>query len=217
MKSLIELVNEHFITLWYDKIEDKDKKQKYAKEVYDMVEQSYAYIGGLAGCKNYNDFVKQYVEDVEGDNLIWKLVRRSNKITAIKIYATKRGGRKGVVMATDGTEQGKKDVAKILEEDYKLKERNAWNEVSGKALGAALKNRALPLPNYAIYELMPDKDPKMFRMRDDGFFYDRLIKGEWHTKICVGFAPTSIKSIQTSPELIAKLKELCKKYESEQK
>lgn len=53
------------------------------------------------------------------------MVRRGNKITAIKIYSTKRGGRKGIVIATDGTDQGKKDIAKILEEDYKLKERGA--------------------------------------------------------------------------------------------
>lgn len=215
MKSINQFITERFVTLFYDKIQDKDLKLKYSKEVYDMIVKSYEYIGGLAGCRTYDDFVQQYVEDVEHDNLIWKLVRRSDKITAVKIYATKRGGRKGVVIATDGSEQGKKDISKIMEEDYKLKDRQAWEEVSGKALGAALKKGGCPLPNYTILELMHDKDPKMFRMREDGFFYDRWIKDGWHTKVLIGYPPTHIKGEQVDKEFAEKLKALGKKYEAE--
>ena len=217
MKSLSNLICEHFITLFYDKVEDKPKKQQYAKEVYDMIVKSYEYIGGLAGCNSYEDFVEQYVDDVANDKLIWKMVKRGNKITAIKIYSTKRGGRKGIVIATDGTEQGKNDIAKILEEDYRLKERGAWDEVSGKALGAALNKGAIPLPNSMIMDLMKDKDKTMFRMRDDGWFYDRRIAGDWHTKLLIGYPPKNIIGQQAPEELIKKLKELGKEYESENK
>lgn len=217
MKNFSEIICEKFITLFDTKEKDIETKRKYAKEVYDMVVKSYEYIGGLAGCKSYDDFVKQYVDPTDGDSLIWKMIRRTDHISAIKIYSTKRGGRKGIVMATDGTEQGKKDASKILDEDYKLKERQAWNEVSGKALGSALNSGALPIPNYCVPELMKDKNKNEFRMRDDGYFYDRIIKGDWHTKLCVGNPPNEFKGDKIDKEMIAKLKELGKKYEAEKK
>lgn len=216
MKNLSSIICEKFITL-FDEVKDISLKRKYSKEVYDMIVKSYAYMGGLAGCKSYEDFCNEYVEPKNGDKLIWKLVRRTDHISAINIYSTKRGGRKAIVGASDGTEQGKKDLSKILEEDYKFKERGAWIEVSGKALGLALKNGGIPIPNSYILELMPDKNKNEFRMRDDGYFYDRIIGGEWHTKLCIGNPPINKKQESISFDLISKLKDLGKKYESEKK
>ena len=216
MKKLTELILERYVTLFYDKTEDKDKMMEISKEVYRMIVKSYEYIGGLAGCSSYKDFVRDYIED-DSDKQIWKYVRRGDHITAIKIYSTKRGGRKGIVMATDGTEQGKNDINKILEEDYKLKERGAWDEVSGKALGAALNKGAIPLPNSMILDLMKDKDKTMFRMRDDGWFYDRRIAGDWHTKLLIGYPPKNAIGYQVSQDLVKKLKDLGKEYEAERK
>ena len=106
------LICEHFITLMN---KDKDQRNKYAKQVYDMVAKAYEYIGGLAGCKSFKDFKDQYVDDLRNKNLMWKLVRRNgDTITACKIYAINDLGRKSVVMASLDTEQGKNDLNKIL-------------------------------------------------------------------------------------------------------
>ena len=47
----------------------------------------------------------------------------------------KNGHRKSVAMACQNTPQGAFDLSMILSEDMSLKERGAWAEVSGKALG----------------------------------------------------------------------------------
>ena len=100
----IEFINEHFLT-----ITDKNKMKEYGDDVWDMLQKAYAYIGGVAGADS--------IDDIINDTDMWKLVRRNGKITAIKAYKFKKGGRKANCCASDGTEQGKKDLMKIYKED----------------------------------------------------------------------------------------------------
>ena len=217
MKSLISyikeslLINEHFVTLFN---KDKEKRQEYAKQVYDMIVKAYEYLGGLAGCKSFEDFENQYINDSRNKNLMWKLVRRGNKITACKIYGINDLGRKSVVMASLDTEQGKNDLNKILEEDYNLTDRHAWSEVSGKALGKALNMGAIPLPNHMLSSLLPKKikNGEIEFYDNERYFYKRLIKGEWHTKMLIGQPANSKEQIPAPKELISDLKERSKKY-----
>ena len=41
-------------------------------------------IGGLAGIKTFDAFVKEFVDN-EKDDFLWKLVRRGSEITAVDI------------------------------------------------------------------------------------------------------------------------------------
>ena len=217
MKRLTEyikehLICEHFITL---KNKDKDQRHKYAKQVYDMVTKAYEYIGGLAGCKSFKDFKDQYVDDLRNKNLMWKLVRRNgDTITACKIYAINDLGRKSVVMASLDTEQGKNDLNKILSEDYNITDRHAWSEVSGKALGKALNMGAIPLPNHMLYSLLPKKvkNGEIEFIKNENYFYKRLIKGEWYYKMLIGQPTNSKEQIPAPPELIKYIKERGKYY-----
>lgn len=217
MKSLITyikealLINEHFETLFNS---DINKRKQYAKQVYDMVVKAYEYLGGLAGCKSYEDFQKQYVHDERNKNLMWKLVRRGDTITACKIYGLNSLGRKSVVMASLDTEQGKNDLNKILSEDYKMTDRHAWSEASGKALGKALNMGAIPLPNHMLSSLLPKKlkNGEIEFIENENYFYKRLIKGEWHTKMLIGQPTNSKEKIPAPKELIDDLKQRSKKY-----
>lgn len=214
MKSLYEqiqesLILERFITLLPDS--SKEEQLKVAEEVWPMVEAAYRYIGGLAGIKDYDAFVKEFVYN-DKDEFLWKLVRRGNKITAVKIYKFKNNYRKSVAMACLYNEQGKRDLNMIIAEDMKIKQRGAWAEVSGKALGKYLKIGAVVLPNSMAQELLPNKKIEVL---DDGYFYKRLIKGEMHAKILIGYPPNGYEGDAPDDELIEKIKELGKKYEAE--
>jgi hypothetical protein len=208
------LILEKFVTLFDDHIDDR---MKYSKEIWDMVERAYAYMGGLSGCTTYEEFVKKYVEDEKGKDLMWKCVKRGNKITAVKIYSLTKHGRKSILMASDGTKAGDKDLCMILGEDIKLKDRNAWSEVSGAALGKSLKLGAIPLPAYMLYELLPKKinSGEIKFIDNDMYFYKRLLDGEWHTKMLIGNPIENDGRFEADQELATKLKELGKKYQAE--
>lgn len=218
MKSFTEYIQENCISLnqyiceHYVNLFDAKDMRKYSKEVWDMISKAYEYIGGVAGCPDYETFVKFYCDSAEQEKFMWKMVIRSGKVTAIKIYTRKRGGRKGIIIASDGTEQGKKDIMKILNDDYNLKDRQSWDEVSGKALGSALKQGAVPLPNTVISQLMPDKK---ITPLEDGWFYRRKLGDKEHIKLLVGYPPTG-DTAEVDDELKAKLKELSKKYEQQE-
>ena len=68
------LILEKFVTLFDDHIDDR---MKYSKEIWDMVERAYAYMGGLSGCETYEEFVKKYVEDEKGKDLIFTAVMQT--------------------------------------------------------------------------------------------------------------------------------------------
>jgi hypothetical protein len=60
-------------------------------------------------------------------------------------------------------------------------------------------------------DLLPGKEIEPL---DDGYFYKRLIKGEMHVKLIVGFPPNDIEGEKPTSEMISKIKELGKQYES---
>ena len=219
MKTLQEYINEALVFEKFLNLFDKDIeiRRQYAEEIWTMVERAYAYMGGLSGCETYEEFVTKYVEDEKGKDLMWKCVKRGNKITAVKIYSLTKHGRKSILMASDGTKAGDKDLCMILGEDIKLKDRNAWSEVSGAALGKSLKLGAIPLPAYMLYELLPKKinSGEIKFIDNDMYFYQRLLDGEWHTKMLIGNPIENDGRFEADPELSAKLKDLGKKYQEE--
>lgn len=214
MKSLSNfinetIINEHFVTI-FDK--QKQERYQYAEQVWKIIEAAYEYIGGLSGCKNYDDFVQQYVEDINNKNIMWKMVRRGTTITAIKIYSMTKLGRKAIASGALNTPQGIKDLNKIIKEDIKMKDREFYAECSGKALGKYLNEGVVVLPNSMAFEVLKGKQ---IEPMPDGYFYRRKIKGELHVKLLVGYPNVGCVGENPDDELIKKLKELGKKYESE--
>ena len=214
MKTLYEQIQESLILERFVTVLSSDSEEEqiqYAKIVWPIVEEAYAYAGGLAGIHTVDDFIKEYVYN-DKDEFLWKMVRRGNKITAVKIYKFKNGHRKSVCMASVKGEQGDHDLNMIISEDLKIKERGAWAEVSGKALGKYLNMGAVVIPNSMAKELLPGKSIETL---DDGYFYKRLIKGKPCVKMIIGYPPNGYEGDSADDELIKTLKTLGKKYEAE--
>lgn len=165
----VNQLNERFLNLF-----TIPEREVYKQEVFDLVKKSYAYAGGYAGD----------LEELVTDIYLWKLVRRNNKIVAFAGYKDKFG-RKTIVCATDGSEEGKKGLIQIMLEDNKFK--RAWSEVSDKAENLVLKLGYKPIPNSAAATLT---GKGILKIHDDGFHYDRVIGGEVHTKMIVGHPKT---------------------------
>ena len=203
MKSLTQYLNEALICEHFLNAFNKEDMKKYADEVWDILQKAYAYCGGMAGM----DSVDQLIDETD----MWKMVRKNGKIVAVSTYSNKRSGRKICYGGQDGSEEGKIAFKKILEEDFKLKDRQSWAEVSGPMEVTVLKQGAMPIPAYIAELIMKDKT--FDNIHKDGFHYTRMIGGEPHTKLMVGnFAGKEFKADQNLiNELIKTAKELGKK------
>lgn len=203
-----QLITEHFVTCT-----SKEEMKRYAKEVYDMLQECYKYIGGIAGINSADELIE--------NTDFWKLVRRggsqtsTGKITAAKLYKVKDGMRKCNCAGFDGTEQGKKDLLKIYQEDAMLKDRKVYGEFSGKAVSTVLKQGGIPVPNVIAQQMLSDKEVELM---DDGWYYKReLGDGKKHIKLMAGNLPgKSYNEEKPSDELVTQLKDLAKKYFEEE-
>lgn len=171
---------EHFITAFED---DKDIKERYINQVWNILQNSYKELGGLFGFSDEKDLLKS--------NNIWKLVRRNeNIITAVAIYKTRMGGRKLVAGGSDGTAQGKHDFYTICYEDVKMVDRKAWAEVSGALEGIYLfKYGGVPLPIEVAEPIINKMGQKVLKVSADKFHYNRIIGNEPMEKIMFGNVP----------------------------
>lgn len=180
-----DFLSERYVNAF--KIDDKDQ---YKDEVFKLLTDSYASIGGLKGngFRDADDMVKSIP--------MWKMVRRGDKIVAVAMYKDKNG-RKRVAVGSDGTEQGKAGVASIFKEDFS----RAHFEISERSLGFHVK--LLGYDHIKSFAIKPDKvsettgEEIRFPVDADDvevkrhpqlkeFFYQRKVGAHWHTKILLG-------------------------------
>ena len=88
-------LNEGFVNL----IHDDPKKSQYVDAVWDMLQTSYAKIGGIKG----NGFQSK---EAMMSLPFWKVGTVKGKPVAVTIYKDK-SGRKAVASGTDGSDEGK--------------------------------------------------------------------------------------------------------------
>jgi hypothetical protein len=168
-----------------------NEKMPYANQVWDMLQRSYKKIGGFKSANS--------PEELVNDSGYWKLIRRGDHITALGVYkkVPNTGNFKMIAHASEtylnpetgdykATTQGLKDYHMLKNDD--IKTNRAWAEVSGPAEKIMLKSGAKPIDNkYA--EFLTGK--KILELNPDGYHYTRLIQGEPHEKIIVGFVKLS--------------------------
>lgn len=183
MKSLSQFIKEQLILERFVNALSKEEMQQYKNEVWKIVQKAYEYCGGVAGVDS--------VDDLVNDSSMWKMVRRSGRIVAVAMYSNKRGGRKAICIASTPDEEGKAGIKKIMQEDFRMKDREAWYEVSGAAEVTALRQNAYPIPAEMVKILLLDK--KIEKVLDDGYHYVRKIGPDLHTKLMCGtFKDSSI-------------------------
>jgi hypothetical protein len=163
----------------------------YANQVWDMLQRSYKKIGGFKSANS--------PEELVNDSGYWKLIRRGSHITALGVYkrVPNTDNFKMIAHASEtylnpetgdykATTQGLKDYHMLKNDD--IKTNRAWAEVSGPAEKIMLRSGAKPIDNkYA--EFLTGK--KILDLNPDGYHYTRLIQGEPHEKIIVGFIKLS--------------------------
>lgn len=171
-------LNEHYVT-----VTNNNDMNKYVDIVWNMLQAAYKDIGGFLTAKTKDELIKK--------TSLWKLVRRNNNIVAVAIYTSKKGGRKLIAVATDGTTIGKDALYSIIKEDIKMmNQRQAWAEVSGKIEYLYNKMGGVVIPSKYVKDIIKDKE--IFGQKDDGH-YSRNIKGEPHEKIIFGWIDPEIK------------------------
>jgi hypothetical protein len=170
-------------------LSDKEGREKWADQVWNILRSSYKSIGGIhgSGFKSKEDMIAKIP--------LWKIFRRGDVVQAVMMYKDKNG-RKRVAIGTNGEKEGKRMLAKGLIDEYKTG--RAFGEVSDaslafikKLLGDAINDVAVPVE--VVKRLLPDDHIEPV----DKYQYLRDIHGHMHKKMMLGNPNASnIKNIR---------------------
>lgn len=198
MKNLIEYIKEsQLLTEHFVNCTEPNQMKEYSDIVWKILQNAYEYCGGIKNIDGPDQLIR--------DTHLWKLYRKNGEIKAVIVYTDRKGGRKICFIGSDGTKEGISGLKKMMEDDFKLKDRQTWTGVSGKAAITALKHGGIPIPATIACEIMNGGKTGKCVPYDD-YWYQRPLNGgaEVHYKIMVG-NPPGHESIEPSPELIDKL------------
>jgi len=163
---------------------DMELRQKYAEQVWAILQASYKGIGGLKS--NGFGSIQEMIDIIP----FWKLGVRDGKVHAVMMYKDKNG-RKGVAAGTDGSQEGKELLKDILRNDFN----RSYIEVSHDLLRFMKRNFPDEIDHYTI---SPDK-AKGISGKDstpsseDPNEYVRMVAGEPISKRMVGTPGKTIK------------------------
>lgn len=184
---------------------DVDKKKTHAKEVFDLLQKSYADQGGLKG----NGFSSP--EDMVKHVPMWKLAKKDGKVVSAALYKDSQG-RKRVAAASDGSDVGKKYTGEMMYDD--LKRKRSHMELSGKSL-SFLKKTADITPHLHSFDsaqkfhksrgdeiTRPEADDKEVLRHPElkDHFYVRMLGGHPHTKVMMGTQGNHITEMSKDEE-----------------
>lgn len=187
MKTFMAYLEERYVNLLPH---HEMEKRAHAKEVFDMVHKAYEKIGGIHGngFRSHEDMIKNIP--------MWKIHKKDGQIHAVALYKDK-GGRKRVAVATNGSDEGKKALGRIMKDD--ITRHRAYNEVSGPSLSFLKKHvddvKKFALPHHEVKKHLegeetrpvPHDDPDLAKHPElKHHFYQRKIGDHWHTKVMLG-------------------------------
>jgi hypothetical protein len=119
-----QIISESYVNLFQ---RDRDQREQYKDEVWNILQKSYLAIGGIKG--------KGFSSPDDMMNLpMWKLGVRDGQVRAVIMYKD-RGGRKSVAVGTDGSPEG----AWFISDMFKNELSRSYGEKSKAALGKLMK------------------------------------------------------------------------------
>ena len=124
MKTFSKFITEAYKNLFGD----DPSKEQYADQVWNLIQASYAGIGGIKG----SGFGSK--QEMIAKIPMWKLAVKDGKVEVALLYKDK-GGRKSVAMGSTGSDWAKSRVAEIFKQEVK----RSYGEKSKAALGSVLK------------------------------------------------------------------------------
>lgn len=163
---------------YYDTENEKDL-EKYSKEIWNILQNSYKNIGGFLTYNTINDMLR--------NTSMASMYFCNDSMLSCAIYKNVLGGEK---MVGCGTLNGKKDekitLYNIIKNDINEFSNWHWAEVSGGVEKLFKKYNGNPIPNVLASTIL--KRPKMEIVLDsDGVHYKRIIGDAERTKIIYGF------------------------------
>jgi hypothetical protein len=149
MLSFKTYIAEGFTNLILSK-HDKDR-EKYATQVWDMLQVSYAKIGGIkgSGFSSVDDMIKTIP--------FWKLYFDGDRLKTVILYKD-RGGRKAIAVGTDGSQKALKVLADVMRESFKV----SFGEYSKGLLAFIIKTvprellKSYAIPNKKVSDILDD-------------------------------------------------------------
>ena len=166
-----QILNEHYVNALSD-----DVKRKYMDDVWKILQDSYAYIGGIKGEEFQSPESMLKVP-------FWKVCVKDGKVVMVRMYKD-HNGRKSIAGGTNGSREGKIAMAKGIESDLEV----GYSEVSGATETFILKRFPELFKKYRISSsevskiIMKDITP----IEGDEFHYERMLGGKMTTKILLG-------------------------------
>lgn len=181
--------NEYLTETYKNLVKADPAKEQYKEVVFGILQKSYAPIGGIHGSGFRSP------DDMVANIPFWKLVVKAGRVVAVAMYKDS-GGRKRVAIGTDGSEEGKTAIRKLVLEEYD----RAYFEISDRSLSMQAKvlgydfitkYAKTPAQAAAILgepvEPVPGDDPDLARHPQLAkFFYQRKLGGQMHTKVMLG-------------------------------
>ena len=155
-------------------------------EIFSIIDQSYAYIGGHANYRSARDIGAS-------DVAVFALIDLDDdrEVDAVRMNKRTEFGLKSVASATDGSPEAKSKLKDRIGKE--LTSRGYYAEVSDAAAAVALKKGAPPISDERVVrKVLGGKDIEWHGEHPDGKFpgtegwYTRAIGGVPHTKIMVG-------------------------------
>ena len=128
LREHIDSLLETYVNLVGDDEKVLAKKEKYVDQVWDLLQHSYADIGGIKG----NGFTTK--EEMIREIPFWKLGVRDGKVHAAIMYK-ERNGRKSVAAGSDGSKEADFFITELFAKELQ----RAYGEKSKAALGKTLK------------------------------------------------------------------------------
>lgn len=158
-------------------------------DVFDMIQKSYANIGGHLKIRQPSDVSQEYS--------VWNLVDVDDDpepdVARLSSPSPETGGLKGGAVATDGTPAAKMELLNLLRKFYNTP--GNWSEVSGPLAKVLISKLGLPSVDNEkkVRQVLKGKDitwngdvnPEGDNLGASGW-YTRNIAGHPHTKIIVG-------------------------------
>lgn len=160
---------------------NEDLKQ-FREEIFDMIQKSYAYIGGHHDFTSPNDITTN-----EADYWVLADVDKDNDPDAILAAKTTKSGKKYVVGATDGSQSAK--TLLMYTQISKLKQPGFYAEVSHKIADVLIANHVPIVNDEKTVRTVLNKDIKwvgtVLDHPGDGWYY-RNINGQSVLKTLLG-------------------------------
>ena len=157
-----------------DILTKSDDKNRFADDVWAMLNASYARLGGFKSFDNKTHMVN--------DPGMWILIFDENENLIAALVSKYQYGNKLVGMGTDGSQESKKQLIYLMQ--YLKRQQNFWTEASGPA-EKFFNNLDIPKIESKHAEKLTGK--QILDYDENGYHYTRFISGQPIRKIIMGY------------------------------